>query len=177
MRRREFIAGLGWALSARPAWAQQRSRPARIGVLTLASQKSLETRLAAFREGLRQLGYIEGENIIIEWRAADGDTERLPGLASELVRLDLDLVVAVATPSALAVKRMTATTPIVGSAMGDPIEDGLVASLAKPAGNVTGTAFLGPELVPKRLELLKELLPAVSRIAVLRHPSASASAP
>jgi putative ABC transport system substrate-binding protein len=115
---------------------------------------------------------VEGQNIFVEYRAADGKIERLPVLATELTRLKVDLTVAGATPGARAAQQATTTIPIVGVSMGDPVRDGLVASLARPGGNVTGTTFLGPELVPKRLELLKEALPGVSRVAILWHPGA-----
>ena len=126
----------------------------------------------AFRLGLTELGYIEGRNIAIEYRAADGKIERLPGLATELVGLKVDLIVALATPAGRAEQQATTTIPIVVTAMGDPVRDGLVASLARPGGNITGTTFLGPELVPKRLSFLRELLPTISRVAVLWHPGA-----
>lgn len=126
----------------------------------------------AFRLGLTELGYIEGRNIVIEYRAADGKIERLPGLATELVGLKVDLIVALATPAGRAAQQATTTIPIVVTAMGDPVRDGLVASLARPGGNITGTTFLGPELVPKRLSFLRELLPTISRVAVLWHPGA-----
>ena len=124
-----------------------------------------------FRQALGERGYVEGRNIVIEYRWADGKIERLPALAAELVRLKVDLIVAGATPQARAAKQATATIPIVAWAMQAPVQDGLVASLARPGGNLTGLTFLGPELVPKRLELLKEALPRVSRIAVLWHPA------
>jgi len=180
MKRREFILALGGA-AATPAFlwplavrAQQAPKVARIGYLTIGSLESPEGRksLETFREALYELGYIEGQNIFIEYRAADGKIERLPALATELARLKLDLIFAGATPAGLAAQQVFTTTPIVVSAMGDPVRDGLVASLARPGGNITGTTFLGPELVPKRLALLKEILPKISRVAVLWHPGA-----
>src|ERR1700687_331230 len=128
----------------------------------------------AFRQGLVKLGYIEGRNIMIEKRGADGFIGRLPTLAIELINLKVDVIVAGSTASSLAAKQATATIPIVGVAMGDPVQDGLVANLARPDGNITGTTFLGPELVPKRLAVFKELLPALSRVAVLWNPGAFA---
>ena len=128
--------------------------------------------LDAFRQGLRERGYVEGQNIVIEYRAADGKIERFPGLATELIRLKVDLIVAGNTPAARAVQQATTTIPLVVAAMGDPVGDGLVASLARPGGNITGSTFLGPELVPKRLEMLKAALPTVSRVAALWHPGA-----
>jgi putative ABC transport system substrate-binding protein len=176
VKRRAFITLLGgaaatWPLATR---AQQAPKIARIGYLVTGSLDSPETRKSsdAFRQGLNELGYIEGQNIVIEYRAADGKIERLPALAAELARLKLDLIVAGATPAGLAAQQAFTTTPIVVTAMGDPVRDGLVASLARPGGNITGTTFLGPELVPKRLALLKEVLPKISRVAVLWHPGA-----
>jgi putative tryptophan/tyrosine transport system substrate-binding protein len=176
MKRREFMTLLGGATAAWPlaARAQQAPKIARIGYLVIGSLESPEARKSfdAFREGLYELGYIEGQNIVIEYRAADGKIDRLPALATELSRLKLDLIVAGATPAGLAAQQAFTTTPIVVAAMGDPVRDGLVASLARPGGNITGTTFLGPELVPKRLALLKEALPKIFRVAVLWHPGA-----
>ena len=175
MDRRKFIT-TGVALLAAPlaAEAQQEGKVSRIGLLTIGSLESPETRVSvdAFRQGLRENGYAEGKNILIEYRGADAKIERLPGLANELVRLNVDIIVAGATPGARAAQRATTTIPIVAVAMGDPVRDGLVASLARPGGNITGSTFLGPELVPKRMELFKEALPRVSRVAVLWHPGA-----
>lgn len=121
---------------------------------------------------MTDLGYKEGTNFTLEPRGADGRIERLPHLASELVALKVDVIVAAATPAGRAAQDATTTIPIVVSAMGDPVSDGLVASLARPGGNITGTTFLGPELVPKRLAFLKQLLPRLSRVAVLWHSTA-----
>ena len=126
----------------------------------------------SFLQGLRKRGYVEGQNIVIEYRYADGKIERFAELAKELVRLNLDLIVASNTPAAHAAKQATTTIPIVVPVMGDPIGDGLVASLAQPGGNITGMTFLGPELATKRLELLKQALPTISRVAALWHPGA-----
>ena len=174
--RRTFLCGLTLCgiVASVAAEAQQAGKVARIGFLLTGSLAYPETQatIEAFRQGLGEHGYIEGQNIVVEYRAADGMIERLPALATELTRLKVDLIVAGATPGARAAQQATTTIPIVGVSMGDPVRDGLVASLAKPGGNVTGTTFLGPELVPKRLELLKEALPGVSRVAVLWHPGA-----
>src|SRR4051812_13204689 len=173
--RRDFLIGLvaalGWSIAAR---AQQKATPARIGLLVTGSPYSAEQRALVdiLRQALGELGYVEGKNIIIEYRAADNKMERLPELARDLVELKVDLIMASATPGGRAAKQATTAIPIIVSAMGDPVGDGLVASLARPGGNVTGTTFLGPELVPKRLALLRELLPNVSRVAVLWHPGA-----
>ena len=175
MQRREFIGLVGgaaaWPLAA---GAQQAPKVARIGILVVGSLESPEARsgLDSFRQGLFELGYIEGRNLAIEYRAADGKIERLPTLATELALLKLDVIIAGATPAGLAAQQATTTTPIVVTAMGDPVRDELVASLARPGGNITGTGFLGPELVPKRLALLREVLPKLSRVAVLWHPGA-----
>jgi putative ABC transport system substrate-binding protein len=175
MDRRTFISGvtLGFLTAPLAAEAQQAGKVARIGYLVTGSLEALEpTRVDALRQGLREHGYVEGQNILIEYRAADGRVERLAALAAELARLKVDVIVAVATPGGRAAQQATTTIPIVVVAMGDPVGDGLVASLARPGGNVTGSTFLGPELVPKRLELFKEALPSISRIAVLWHPGA-----
>ncbi len=175
--RRTFIGTLAGGLFTAPlaaAQAQGARTVPRIGVLTIGALGSPETErgLDAFRQGLRELGYVQGQNILIEYRAADGKLESLPRLATELVRLKVDVILAGATPAARAAQKATTTIPIVASSMGDPVGDGLVANLARPGGNITGTTFLGPELVPKRLELLKEALPKVTRVAALLHPDA-----
>jgi putative ABC transport system substrate-binding protein len=179
MDRRTFLASLAAGVLAAPlaAEAQQPAKVPRIGYLITGSLESPETQalLDVFRQGLRERGHIEGRNILIEYRSADGNVERLPDLATELVRLKVDLIVAGATPAARAARQATKTTiPIVASSMGDPVGDGLVASLARPGGNLTGTTFLGPKLVPKHLELLRESLPRISLVAVLWHPGAFA---
>ncbi len=124
----------------------------------------------AFRQGLRDLGYVEGRNLVIEYRFAEGKSERVPSLAAELVALKVDVIVAVTTPEALAAKKATRTLPIVFVAAADPVTSGLVSSLARPGGNVTGLSSFFPELVGKRLELLTQAVPGVSRVAVLWHP-------
>jgi putative ABC transport system substrate-binding protein len=124
------------------------------------------------RQGLADLGYVEGRDFIVYQRGGDGTSDRLTALASELVDLHDDILVAIATPAARAAQQATTTIPIVVGSVGDPVQDGLVASLSRPGGNVTGTTFLGPELVAKQLALLKELIPAASRIAVLWNPKA-----
>jgi putative ABC transport system substrate-binding protein len=154
--------------------AQQPARVPRIGLLMTGSLGSPEMKVSldALRQGLHEHGYVEGQNILIEYRSAAGNIERLPGLATELARLKVDLIVAGATPAGRAVRAATATIPIIVMAMGDPVRDGLVASLARPGGNLTGTTFLGPALVPKQLALLKEALPRATLIAILWHPGA-----
>ena len=162
MRRRDFIAAFaGAAVCSIGARAQQPKKVARIGFLATGPLEAPETRtiLNAFYQGLREHGYIDGENVIVEVRAADSKIERFPALASELVGLNLDLIVASNSVAGRAVQQATTTIPIVIPVMGDPVGDGLVASLARPGGNTTGLTFLGPQLVPKRLALLKEALP------------------
>jgi ABC-type uncharacterized transport system substrate-binding protein len=176
MRRREFITLLGGAAASWPycSRAELTSKVFRVGFMVTGSLQSPEQRSItdAFRQGLRERGYLEGQNIVIEYRAAAGKIERFTELAAELVDLHPDLIVASNTPAARAARQATTTIPIVVAVMGDPVSDGLVASLARPAGNVTGMTFLGPELASKRLELLKQALPAMSRIAALWHPGA-----
>ena len=176
MRRREFIKLVGGAAAAWPLSvnAQPSAKIPRIGLMVTGSLQSPEARvqLDAFRQGLRQLGYTEGRNIAIEYRGADGRIERFPNLAAELVRLEVDLIFAANTRAALAARQATSTIPIVSAVMGDPVEDGLVASLAQPGGSVTGLTFLAPELTAKRMQLLKDALPNVSRVAALWHPGA-----
>jgi putative ABC transport system substrate-binding protein len=175
MERRAFLAGSLVLLAAPLAvGAQQARRIAKIGILVTGSRGSPEAQmlLRAFRQSLHERGYVEGQNIVIEYRWADGKIERFPALASELTRVSVEVIVASNTPAARAAQQATTTIPIVVPVMGDPIRDGLVTSLARPGGNITGTTFIGPELVPKRLALLKEALPTVSRVAALWHPGA-----
>ena len=165
MRRREFIVLLSGTAAVWPLVAQA-ERIARVGFLGLTSASKQAVRIDAFRVGLRSLGYVEGKNIQIEFRFADGDNDRLPGLAAELIGLNVDVIVTHATgvPSA---RRMTATIPIVMATFGDAVATGIVANLAHPGGNVTGSTFFSPELTAKRLELLKEVLPSMTRVGVL----------
>jgi ABC-type uncharacterized transport system substrate-binding protein len=175
MKRREVLGVIGgaaaWPLAV---WAQQPKNVPRIGFLVTGSIESPETRasLKAFDQGLREYGYIDGQNVLVEVRAADLKAEWFPALASELVRLNVDLIVASNSLAARAVQQATTTIPIVVPVMGDPVGDGFVASLARPGGNITGLTFLGPQLVPKRLALLKEALPTTSQVAALWHPGA-----
>src|SRR6185369_311408 len=154
-------------LTPRAAEAQQAGKVYRIGFLG-NSTAALESNLVGqFREGLRDLGYIEGRNILIEYRWADGKYERFPALIAELAALKVDVIVTAGTPAAVAVKKTTPSIPLVMAAVGDPIGVGLVASLARPGGNVTGLSAIAPELEGKRLELLREVVPKLSHIAVL----------
>jgi putative ABC transport system substrate-binding protein len=175
MRRREFITLVSGAAAAWPLTARsQQHTVTRIGFLQVSGVSSTAGRanFGAFRERLAALGYVDGRDVAILQRGADGFIERLPALASELVGLKVDVIVAGSTASSLAAQKATITIPIVAVAIGDPVQDGLVTSLARPGGNITGTTFLGPELVPKRLAIFKELLPAMSHIAVLWNPGA-----
>jgi ABC-type uncharacterized transport system substrate-binding protein len=154
------------------AEAQQPKKVPRIGYLTLTSSPRGPE---AFLQGLRELGYIEGQNIVIEYRNAAGRAERLSDLAAELVRLNVDVIVAGASQSALAAKQATRTIAVVFHGVGDPVAQGLVASLARPGGNITGLASLSPEVGGKRLELLKEAVPTASRVAVVWNPTNSSN--
>ena len=170
--RRAFIGTLAGGLVAAPlaAEAQQAAKVARIGIL--GANPAASPRLEAFLQGLRDLGYVEGRNVVIEYRNHEGKVERLPALAAELVALKVDVIVASNTGAALAAKQATRTLPIVFAAAADPVTSGLVTSLARPGGNVTGLSILAPELVGKCLELLKQAVPGVSRVAVLWQPGA-----
>ena len=149
--------------------AQQTGKIPRIGFLDNSTASGIAVLLEAFRQELSKLGWIEGKNITIEYRFAEQKTERLPELAADLVRLKVDLIVATGGPPALAAKRATTTIPIVMTNAGDPVGAGLVASLARPGGNVTGLSNLAPELNTKRLEILKDAIPKLARVGFLRR--------
>src|SRR5262245_2002282 len=173
MQRREFITLLGGAATAslgwpRPVFAQQPpTKVFRIGFLGLPTANSLPKRPEAFRSGLRYLGYREGRDFVIEYRWADGNYDQIPSLLDDLIRLKVDVIVTHGTPGVLAAKRATTTIPIVCAVVGDALGSGIVSSLARPDGNVTGLTFFNPELAAKRLELLKEILPELTDVAIL----------
>jgi putative ABC transport system substrate-binding protein len=156
-----------------PAEAQQAGKVLHIGYLDLSTASGSAVLVDAFRQELTKLGWIEGKNITIEYRFAERNPDRLPELAAELVRHNVDLIVVAATPAALAAKNATTTVPIVMTNAGDPVAAGLVASLARPGGNVTGLASLSPELNTKRVEILKDAVPKLARVGLLRPPRAS----
>jgi putative tryptophan/tyrosine transport system substrate-binding protein len=155
-------------LTASVVEAQQAKRVPRIAVLS-SRVGPLPTREGAFQEGLRKLGYVEGRSITIEYRYAEEKLDRLPDLANDLVRSKVDIIVAVSTPAIKAAKNATNTIPIIMAGVSDPIGTGFVASLARPGGNVTGLSLQSPELGGKRLELLKQIIPKLSRVALLIH--------
>src|SRR2546422_803538 len=167
-----FALGVLVLASGSQAQAQQSKKIPRIGFLSAAP--SIDPTLL---EGLHDLGYVEGKTIVIEHRSAEGKLERLPELAAELVRLKVDIIVTQGTPAAQAVKKATSTIPIVMATSGDPVGSGLVASLARPGGNVTGLTLISPELGGKRLEILKDSVPGLTRVAFLTEPANPASRP
>src|SRR5213593_3047304 len=149
-----------------PAEAQQPTKIPRVGYLAANSLSDISARIEGFRQGLRELGYVEGKNIVLEWRSSEGKFDRLPALAAELVRLKVDMIVTPGAPATRAAKAATITIPIIMSQDPDPVGNGFVASLARPGGNITGLSSLTADLSGKRLELLKEILPKLSRVAV-----------
>jgi putative ABC transport system substrate-binding protein len=169
MRRREFIALLGGAVAIWPLCtrAQQARKIYRIGILEALPAERNAANLDGLRKGLRDLGYVEGRNLVIEYRSADGRAERFPDLASELVRLKVDLIVTRGTPATKAAQNATGTIPVVMATVGGP--GAIVASFARPAGNITGVITFSTELSAKRVELLKELVPSLSRVALLHN--------
>jgi putative ABC transport system substrate-binding protein len=171
VRRREFIALLGgaaaWPLAARA----QAAKIYRVGILETISVISNAANFDALRKGMRALGYVEGQNLLFEYRSADGRNERFPDLVAELVRLRVDLIVTRSTPAVISVKAATTTIPTVMAATANPVADGIVASLARPGGNITGLSSFHSELSTKRLELLRDLIPRITRIATISDPS------
>ncbi len=168
MRRREFLGVLGGAAAAWPVMARAQPKKPRIGVLVVANPEPF---WGQFREGLRELGYVDGQNIEIEFRSAEGKLDALPDLAGKLVQLKVDIIVANQTPAVLAAKKATNDIPIIMAPSGDPVGTGLVASLARPGGNVTGLSSATAEIAGKSLEVIREMLPTASRVAVLANPT------
>jgi putative ABC transport system substrate-binding protein len=171
MDRRTFLGALASGLFAAPlaAEGQQAGKPARVGYLSTGER--LSPRGEAFKQGLREYGWVEGQNLVIEYRFGGEQYERLPPLAADLVRLKVDVIFAASAPAAQAAKETTSAIPVVFHTLNDPVRAGLVASFARPGGNMTGNAGLGPELDRKRIELLKELVPSLTRATVLVNPA------
>ena len=173
MDRRAFLSALSGSLLAAPlaAAAQEAKTMVRIGFLASSSADREQPRLAAFKQALRELGYSEGHNILIEQRYAGGNFQQLPELAAELVRVKVDILVVAGAPASLAARKMTSVIPIVVVGIADPVGLGLVDSLARPGGNITGLSDFNAGVVAKRLELLKEVVPSASRVGVLLNPT------
>ena len=173
MRRRKLLIALGVGALTAPlaSFAQQQPpKVARIGFLGPTSASTSASRVEALRAGLRDLGYVEGRNIFVDFRWAEGDYGRLPGLAAELVQLKVDVIVTAGTPGVRAAKQATATIPIVMAASGDAVANGLVTNLARPGGNITGSTFFQPEVLAKRVEIIKEAVPRITQVAFLLNP-------
>jgi len=179
MDRRAFITFVVGSILAGPlvVAAQQSAKARRIGLLIGSSQSFVAPYVTIFRQALRALGYVESESIAIEYRYADGHYDRLPALAADLVRLKVDIVVTEGTPPTRAAKQATTAIPIVMTVTGDPVAAGLVTNLARPGGNLTGASFFFPEMAAKRLQLLKEVIPLLSRVTVVWNPSNTVHGP
>ena len=173
MNRRRFVGSVAGALLALPFAARAQQKAPVIGVLSTATSSALTPFMAAFRQGLSEAGYVEGQNLAIEYRSAEGHYDRLPALTADLVGRKVDLILANSPPSALAAKGATSTIPIVFRGGSDPVGEGLVGSLARPGGNLTGVFLIAGELTAKRLELLSELVPKARVIALLVNPNNS----
>jgi putative ABC transport system substrate-binding protein len=177
VRRRQLLfTAMGLLVAPLAAIAQQQSKVPRIGFLAARSRSTPsnpDVYYDAFMQGMRELGYVEGKNLLIEWRFAEGKSERLPGLAAELVRMNVELIATHGTPATQAAQRATSTIPIVFAAASGPVASGFVASLARPGGNITGLSLTTVDVSPKHLELLKIMIPRLSRIAFLMNPDTS----
>ena len=172
MRRREFISLLGGAAAAWPLSARAQLSPMPVvGFLNGATATGWAPFVAAFRQGLNETGYVEGKNVAIEYRFAEGEYDRLPAMAADLVHRRVSVIAATTTPAALAAKAATTTVPVVFTTTGDPVQMGLVASLSRPGGNITGVTRLNVEIAPKLLELMHELVPTATRIVLLVNPT------
>jgi putative ABC transport system substrate-binding protein len=173
--RRKLVIALGAGALVAPlgSFAQQQGKVWRVGFLSARHVDFLDSDYyyGSFRQGMRELGYVEGKNLVIEWRSAEGINERLPGLATELVNLNVDVIVAPGTPTTSAVQKATATIPIVMGNVGDPVGSGFVKSLARPAGNITGLSNMAGDVNLKQLEMLLSMVPKLSRLALLVNPS------
>ena len=173
-RRRLLIAlGAGALVPPLASFAQQQGKIWRVGFLAGRHVDFLDSdyNYGPFRQGMRELGYVEGKNLVIEWRSAEGNNERLPGLATELVNLKVDVIVVAGTPAASAAQKATTTIPIVMGSIADPVGNGFVKSLAQPAGNITGLSNMSGDVSPKQLEMLLDMVPKLSRVALLVNPS------
>ena len=181
MDRRAFVTALAGGLLAAPLAAEAQTSPTvpKVGYLSIgsASDPRRAAQLGAFQQGLHDLGYVVGKNILIEARFAEGSYDRLPDLAAELVRLKVDIILAYSTPATRAAQNATGAIPIVMSGVVDPLRTGLVAGLGRPGRNVTGLSLMAPEVIGKQMQLLKELVPKVSRVAVLWNPSNPSNVP
>ena len=171
MRRREFITALGGAAAAWPVATRATPTVPMVGFLSARSAGDSALLLPAFHQGLKEAGYVEGQNVAIEYRWADDHYDRLPAMAADLVRHKAAVIVAAVSASALAAKEATSTIPIVFTIGGDPVRLGLVAGLKRPGGNATGVSLLTVELLPKRLELLREVIPNIASIGVFVNPT------
>ena len=169
MNRRDTVLALLALGTSRSPFAQQAAKVWRIGMLDTTGMASNAANVDAFRKGLQELGYVEGRNYVLEYRSADGSNDRFPELAAELVRLKVDLIVTRGTPATQACQKATTTIPVVTTAVGDPVATVLIASLARPGGNITGLTSITSDLVGKRLQLLKEIVPALARIVYMSN--------
>lgn len=175
MRRRDFLALFAGTAATLPVAARATGKIARVGLLTLSAPAEMISRLAAFRDGMHELGYLEGQNVVFEARFAEGRVDRLTALTAQLLQANVDVIVTSGHPAIRALQLASSTTPIVAAIMSDPVEEGFAVSYARPGGNITGLAFQDAELITKRLEILKEVVPSLSHVAALWDPGMPAS--
>jgi putative ABC transport system substrate-binding protein len=177
--RREWLIALGAGALTAPlgCFAQQQTKVWRVGFLASRHVDFVDSDYyyGPFRQGMRELGYVEGKNVVIEWRSAEGQFERLPGLATELLNLKVDVIVTAGTPATRAAQKVTTTIPIVMGSVADPVDNGFIKSLAQPAGNITGSSSMAGDVSPKQLEILLDMVPKLSRVALLVNPSNTAN--